>query len=421
MEIFGLKIKKKVKFPVLIRENKPQKLAKIKDETVSPDILVIAPSFFPKSGEIEEYIYNRCLQDRERVIVLTASCVGDRVFDRIQKFAIYRWRIPKFGLTPFFNLLGSVLLAIKLYFRYRYRYIECSYGYNFVALLLLSYLLPVRFFVYVQGNEILRALRNPWVRSLLSFTLKRATGIVCDSFFIRNFLTRYFQFQTPTHVIHPVLRKEKFDDIEDPNCIENLRQKVRNSHNIPTSAVVILSVGKLQKHQGFNLVIDNLPPLLTLGLDVHYIICGQGPFEEQLRSQVRYLRLEPRVHFCKAIPEKKLAGYYAACDIFAMLSFIDYKAASIEGFSVVYLEASYFGKPIIASCLSGAVDAVRHEENGILVNPHSGSEMLTAFRRLCEDKGLREKLGHRGKALASSKSLHELLSLAESHYRCLLI
>jgi hypothetical protein len=41
-------------------------------ETTKPKILVVSRTFYPKEGGIEEYVYNRCLQDPEQVMVLSA-------------------------------------------------------------------------------------------------------------------------------------------------------------------------------------------------------------------------------------------------------------------------------------------------------------------------------------------------------------
>ncbi|MFB2771474.1 glycosyltransferase family 4 protein [Pelatocladus sp. BLCC-F211] len=403
------------------------RVATVGEQTVSPDILVVCRTFLPREGGIEEYIYNRCLQDTDRVILLTASCAGDQAFDKSQVFPVYRWHIPqswrdglsKNILKPTLNIIWSAVFAIKLYFRYHYRYIEWGHGYDFISLLFLSYLLPIRFFIYLHGNDILYTLRNPIMRSLFALTLKRAEGIVCNSGWTRDLLTTHFQINTPTHVIHPVVRRKKFG-VASPTAIEELRLRVRNNHDIPENAVVILSVGYLQQYKGFDLVIDNLPLLLTFGLEVHYILCGQGPFEAKLQSQVRRLRLDRWVHFAGHVAERELAGYYAACDIFALLTLFDRSASSHLGFGMVYLEAAYFGKPIIASNFGWVTDTVRHGENGLIVNPYSGLEMFQAFRQLCENQQLREQLGRRGKILANKRSLHRWLYIPESRYSCLL-
>jgi phosphatidylinositol alpha-1,6-mannosyltransferase len=387
-----------------------------------PDILVVSRVFPPDPGGIQDYTYNRCLQDPSRVIVLTAAHPGDRVFDQAQPFPVYRWPVPQF-LHDFFRrsgLLGGVLkqllyliesfaLAIQLYRRYRYRYIEWLHGYDFPTLLLLSYLLPVRFFIYLHGDDLLCPLRNSVVRALFEWTIRRAEGVVCNSSFTSDYLKAHFQLHTPIHIINPSLRLEKFGDQEILDRVNTLRTEVRRAHKIPEQAVAILSVGRLVRRKGFDRVIENLPALLAEGIDVYYFICGRGSMEPELKSLVSRLGVEKRVFFAGYVPDNQLASYYAACDLFAMLTFFDAEAKSIEGFGIVYLEAGYFAKPVIASRLGGVVDAVHHGESGLLVNPNSATEIAHSLLQLCKDQQLRKRLGRRGQELAERKTLHRLL------------
>ncbi|MGD1872499.1 MAG: glycosyltransferase family 4 protein [Mastigocoleus sp.] len=390
---------------------------KEKVKTTLRDKLIVSRTFFPKEGGIEEYVYNRCLQDSEQIIVATPSLSGDKEFDRIQKFPIYRWYVPSFltgGLIAgivkqIFTLIGSFLLGLKLYFRYRYSFIEWGHGYDFPSILLLSYILPIRFFIYLHGDDILCPLRNPLLRKLFELTLQRASGISCNSHFTRDYLRTNFQFDTPTYIIHPTVRTEKFGEKLSQSTSEQLRLQIRQKYDIPQNAIVILSVGRLVKRKGFHRIVENLPLLLQKSLDVHYIICGRGGMETELKNMVKHLNLEDKVHFTGFVPDKELNAYYAASDIFAMLTFFDSKAASIEGFGIVYLEAGYFGKPAIASAVGGVVDAVKQGENGILVNPNSGYEILEGLTRLCEDKELRERLGNKGRELAQRQTPHRVM------------
>ncbi|HLO86874.1 MAG TPA: glycosyltransferase family 4 protein [Nostocaceae cyanobacterium] len=399
----------------------------IREKTAYPDILVISRIFRPQEAVIGEYVYNRCLQDPERVIVLAAGCTADKTFDQVQKFPVYRW--PSLGFwgdvagsffQPIYHTFWSLLLAVKLYFRYHYRYIEWCHGYDFLALLLLSYILPIHFFIYLHGNDLVKVSQNPIWRSLFKLTLKRAEGIVCNSSHLRQYLRNHFRLDTPTHVINPVIRPERFGTATSPSHLQDLRLQVRQMYNIPDSAIVILSVGRLVRQKSFDRVIDNIPLLLNYGVDVHYIICGQGNCAAQLKSQAERLRVDKRVHFAGFVPEKELANYYAACDIFAMLPLLDEKQKNIDNFGVVYLEAGYFGKPVIASRLGSVLDVVHHEENGLLVNSESGCEVFQAFHRLCQDSQLREKLGRQGKELAKRRNYHRWLYNPESRYSCLL-
>jgi glycosyltransferase involved in cell wall biosynthesis len=397
-------------------ENISQIPTQVREQTTSPDILVISRLFLPKKAVIGEYLYNRCLQDPERVVVLAAGCAGDRVFDQMQQFPVYRWTNSRYWLggclQPIMDLVCSFILAVKLYFRYHYRYIEWGHGYQFPALLLLSYILPIRFFIHLHGSDIHHTVHNPLGRSLLKLTLARAEGIVCNSYVTQDYLRKTFRLQTPTHVIQPIIRPEKFGIDKNQNNFDDLRQQVRTAYNIPETAIVILSVGRLIKQKSFHNVIENLPLLLTNKIDVHYIICGQGPCETALKNLAQRLRVDQRVHFTGYVPDSELVRYYAACDLFAMITSVD-SQESIQGLGIVYLEASYFGKPVIASRLGSVIDIVRHEENGILVNPQSGYEVFQAFKRLCNDQQLREKLGRKGKELARRKILHRSLYVCE--------
>jgi glycosyltransferase involved in cell wall biosynthesis len=203
----------------------------------------------------------------------------------------------------------------------------------------------------------------------------------------------------------------------DKELIENSTTIISKAHYDLSS----VNYGEVAvKYKNFDRVIDNIPVLLTIGVDVHCIICGEGNCETQLKSQAERLRIDKRVHFAGYVRERDLAGYYAACDIFAMLNSDNYEDATTDNFGVVYLEAGYFGKPVIASRLGSVLDAVHHEENGLLVNQDSGYEVLQTFNRMCQDSQLREKLGRQGKELAKRKNYHRWLYTPESSYSCLL-
>ena len=258
----------------------------IQEETSAPDILVVSRTFFPKEGGIEEYVYNRCLQNPQKTILLTATFEGYQDFDKNQEFRVHRWYLPKiprlfgFGaiIKQVLNMFWSFVFAIKLYFRYRYRYIEWGHGYDFPAILLLSYLLPVKFFIYLHGNDILCPLRNPILKKLFELTLQRSYGLVCNSSFTRDFIKLKFNFNTPTYIINPIVRADKFsDNAKNQQYLENSRLNIRKKYNISENAIVILSVGRLVKRKGFGTVIDNLNQLLNQGLDVHYIITLPKP------------------------------------------------------------------------------------------------------------------------------------------------
>ncbi len=381
-------------------------------------ILVVSRTFLPKEGGIEEYVYNRCLQDPSGIIVLAANFPGADAFDEKQPFAVHRWPNPAFLnrslpgrlIKQVLCLVWSLVMGIQLYQKYRYRYIEWGHGYDFPSVLILSYLLPIEYFIYLHGNDLLCPLRNPVFKSAFNWTLKRAAGIVCNSSFTSNYLKSHFSVSVPIHIVNPAVRPTKFGlsttQLPDPQ----LGQAIRGQYGIPNDAVLILSVGRLVKRKGFDRIITQLPSLLRQGLDVHYLVCGRGAMEAELRNLATDLKVAERVHFAGYVDDQALAQYYSACDLFSMLTFFNADAASIEGFGIVYVEAGFFGKPVIASRIGGVVDAVHHLENGVLVEPEaSADELLAALSQLCGDAELRHRLGARGEQLADRQPSYQAL------------
>jgi glycosyltransferase involved in cell wall biosynthesis len=388
------------------------------DPIASPDILVVSRTFLPDPGGIQEYVYNRCLQDCDRIIVLTAGCPGDKSFDQQQPFAIYRW--PDFGFCGALGPIGSilkqilcmvwaVLLSVKLFRRYRFRYIEWGHGYDFPAILLLSYLLPIQFFLYLHGDDLLCPSKNPLFRNVFQWTLNRSKATACNSRFTQNHLNQNFAIHTPSYVIHPTVRPEKFGNPSILDQGAELRTQVRDRYQIPTNAVVILTVGRLVRRKGFDQVIRQLPALKAAGLEIYYLVAGRGPMEAELRQMATELGVSQQVIFAGYVPDSQLAALYAASDLFVMLTFFDASSQSIEGFGIVYLEAGYFGKPVLASRVGGVEDAVQDGETGLLVDPGSNSEVYAALEQLCRDAGLRDRLGQQGRALAHRSTPHRLL------------
>jgi glycosyltransferase involved in cell wall biosynthesis len=397
--------------------HQPSQTSSASLKTARREILVVSRVFPPDPGGIQEYTYNRCLQDRDRIAVLAANCSGAKLFDQKQDFPIYRWsgssigRIKGIGgiLKQVLYLFWEVFLGIRLFFRYRYSAIEWAHGYDFPAILLLSYLLPIRFSLYLHGDDVLCPLKNKVFSILFEWTLRRATAIACNSNFTRDFLQSRFRFDTPIHVIHPAVRPEKFGPAVDLTIGENLRMQTRAKFRISESSIVILSVGRLVRRKGFDRIIEQIPRLAADGIDAYYLICGTGPMEAELRAQASRLDVDSRVLFAGYISDEDLAGFYSACEIFALATFFDTKARSIEGFGIVYLEAGLFSKPVIASRSGGVEDAVQDGETGILVDPSSTEEIYTALSKLASNAQLRTELGRNGYERAQSKPSFQML------------
>jgi glycosyltransferase involved in cell wall biosynthesis len=122
--------------------------------------------------------------------------------------------------------------------------------------------------------------------------------------------------------------------------------------------------------------------LLEGEVDVHYTVVGDGTDRPRLETLAEELGIAGRVRFVGRLDAESLLACYADADLFVLAA----KATEndVEGFGIVYLEASAAGVPSICSAEGGSVDAVREGVNGIVIErstPDCIARAIAAFAR----------------------------------------
>jgi phosphatidylinositol alpha-1,6-mannosyltransferase len=153
----------------------------------------------------------------------------------------------------------------------------------------------------------------------------------------------------------------------------------------------LLSVTRLargDRYKGLTTVLETLAMLPDTS--IHYVIAGRGEDQAFLEGIVKRHQLEDRVHFFGGVSDEELADLYSHCAAFVLPS-------GKEGFGIVFLEAMYFGAPVIAAREKGAVDVVQHEQTGLLVPYGDTVALSAAITRLLQDGSLRARLLEKGR------------------------
>jgi len=160
---------------------------------------------------------------------------------------------------------------------------------------------------------------------------------------------------------------------------------------------ILLSVADLVKRKGIDTVIRALPSIKGNFPGATYIIIGRGPEKENLASLAKQLKVDRNVRFISYVSDEELSNYYNACDIFVLMSRTLQKENAVEGFGIVFIEASLFKKPVIAGKSGGTSDAVVHGITGFLLDPDDKDELQEKIKLLLKKSGLRKRLGTNGK------------------------
>lgn len=241
----------------------------------------------------------------------------------------------------------------------------------------------IPFVVFAYGYEFLKFRRNPVVRPLLLNVYRAASRVIAISSFTRDAL---IDFGVEANRIATLL----------PGAP---RAAIAQAERIPTEPAqgpTILAVGRFVPRKGHETLIRAMPRVLDHFPDARLVLVGRGPRLEPAKALADKLQLRGNVTFLAGIFDEDLANHYQACDVFALPTG-EAPGGQVEGFGLVFTEAQAYAKPVIAGRSGGTVDAVLHEQTGLLVHPDDPGAVADAIVRVLSDSELAQKLGENGR------------------------
>ena len=177
--------------------------------------------------------------------------------------------------------------------------------------------------------------------------------------------------------------------------------EIRRLYSIPEDNHIILTVSRLDERKGHRTVIKALSKLAPeLKRRTTYIIAGaadDGAYVTGLKELGKESDVDMR--FTGKVDHEDLPSLYAVSTLFCMPG--EPYPEKIEGFGLVYLEASAAGLPCIASRIGGVPEAVVHEKTGILIEPGDSDALATAVTRMLNDRGFTAALAGEARNYAS--------------------
>ncbi len=152
--------------------------------------------------------------------------------------------------------------------------------------------------------------------------------------------------------------------------------------------LLVGAAGRLSAEKGFDALIRAVHQLRHDGLGVDLVVVGEGDERLRLESRIAELGLGDGVRLLGY--RSDLPDWYEAVDVFALSSLR-------EGLPNVLLEAMALETPVVATRIAGVPRLVRHEENGLLVEPGSVEDLAGALGRVLRDADLRGRLARAGR------------------------
>jgi glycosyltransferase involved in cell wall biosynthesis len=142
-----------------------------------------------------------------------------------------------------------------------------------------------------------------------------------------------------------------------------------DKYRLSKGDLVLMTLSRLaasERYKGYDIVIESLGELRKKIPGLKYLIIGKYDEKEKQRLDklIGEAGLHSHVIFTGFVPDEELAEHFNLADIYLMPS-------EKEGFGIVFIEAMYYNKPVIAGNKDGSADALLNGKLGLLVNPSS--------------------------------------------------
>jgi len=158
--------------------------------------------------------------------------------------------------------------------------------------------------------------------------------------------------------------------------------------DLGTHSRLVVTVGRLEEQKGHRYLIEAAKSVVAFFPDAHFLFIGDGGLRDSLQCQVEQAGLSDNIHFLGVRDD--VPDLLAAADLFVLPSLW-------EGLSVALLEAMAAGKPIVATAISGTVQALTNDETGLAVPPRDSQALADAITKLLADPALAQRLGEAAK------------------------
>ena len=232
-------------------------------------------------------------------------------------------------------------------------------------------------------------LRVELLRWIQSFVAKNADKVITPSFYFKKVVSGWVGGDEKVEAIY--------------NGINLSFNPIASGMPHNSKMKKIISAGRLVPWKGFATLIKimkNLP-------DWQLIVAGDGPMKNELKTLIEELNLEDRVKLAGSMPREELLSELKESDLFILNT-------SFESFSFQTVEAMHLGVPVITTNIGNLKEIVENDKEGILIEPDNKGQMLSAIKKIDEDKNFRDSIIQNAKKKSEKFSIENTLNhLAE--------
>jgi glycogen synthase len=246
------------------------------------------------------------------------------------------------------------------------------------------------------------------LRAAVRLCARRAASVIATDRSIEPSVERYLRVpRSRIDLVPNAVDLDRCDSLAGPADGHHMRRFV------PSGAeYVLLSVGRIERNKGFQVMADALGRLRDRSWC--WILIGDGPYKSDLQAQLQALRLTDRVRLMGPATHQELHAWYECADVFV-------HPTLYEGSSLVTLEAMAHRRPVVATTAGGLPDKVHPGVTGWLVPPGDADALAGSLGEAMAHRDHLSALGVAGRSLVERMfSWNAVAGLTIDLYRRLL-
>lgn len=205
----------------------------------------------------------------------------------------------------------------------------------------------------------------------------RIDKIICVSEAVKEVLKPVLKDESKVKVIYDGIEVEKFSKFRNTGILHR-------DYNLPPDTLIVGNIAGLTKQKDLFTFLEAAEIILqNTQKPVRFVIVGQGPLEQELKSRSTQLGISDQVIFAgfrNDIPE-----ILPEFDVFMLSS-------DTEGLPLSIMEAFAAGVPVAATAAGGTGEAVKDEITGMISPVKQPESLAHNVIRLLEEEELREKV-----------------------------
>jgi phosphatidylinositol alpha-1,6-mannosyltransferase len=339
-------------------------------------VLVITNDFSPRVGGINDYV-DQIVRRLPSAVVFAADWEGARAFDLTYPHPVVRWGSRQMKASS-----EVAARAIDIARAERPDVIVFGAAYPLGAIgRRITAATGVPYAGWTHGVEAVVS-RAPVSAQLYARVARGAVLLTAVSEWSRR-IQRRAVGKTPLELLSPGIDPVAFHAGVDA---EHLRARHRLG-----DGPVIVSVARLVKRKGNDMVIRALPRIAEQHPGVRFVVVGNGPDRARLEGMA-----DERTVFTGAVPGEELPAYFRLGDVFAQPTRHRWLGFEVEAFGIVFIQASAAGRPCIGGNVGGVPEAV--DGGGVVVDGRSPDGVARALGELLGDPPRARALGDAGSA-----------------------